>query len=286
MTDPHLPLHVRDHGGEGQPVLLLHGAGRSHADWDDTLPFLLPHHRVLAADLPGHGGSPADPGGWSFEATAEAIDATLQAHGAPDAIPVGHSLGGMVAAHLAATRSGTPAAVDLDGFWWGRAGSEEDRARVGEIVRGSAGAVAPAEHISQQAAYASLFGVTPERAERTARAAARQLPDGRWQTLPERDTALAMYDALDALDLFALFRAAGCPLLLVRAERAQPPGPPGMEWFDAFLAEHGVGLTRDLAELLADRPETVTVRGLDATHAMLLEEPEAVAGLVVRFLAE
>ncbi|WP_433545678.1 alpha/beta fold hydrolase [Streptomyces sp. CA-294286] len=284
MTD--LQLHVRDHGGEGPPLLLLHGAGRSHADWDDAVPSLLPHHRVLAADLPGHGASPAcAPGGWSFEATTEAVDAALSAHGAADALPVGHSLGGIVAAHLAANRPGTPAAVNLDGFWWGGTGSDEDRERIGEIVRASAGAVAPAEYLSQQRAHAGRFGIAAERAERTARAAARQLPDGRWQTLPERDTALALYDALDALDLFALFRRAKCPLLLVRAERAQPPGPPGMEWFEAFLAEYREELTRSLAGLCEDRPQTVTVTGFDGTHAMLLEEPEKVASAIGEFAA-
>jgi pimeloyl-ACP methyl ester carboxylesterase len=285
MTD--LQLQVRDHGGEGPPLLLLHGAGRSHTDWDDAVPSLLPHHRVLAADLPGHGDSPALPaGGWSFGATADAIDTALRAHGAVDALPVGHSLGGMVAAHLAAHRPGTPAAVNLDGFWWGASGSvEEDRQRIGELVRSSAGAVAPAEYLSQQSTHAGRFGIAAERAERTARAAARQLPDGRWQTLPERDTALALYDALDALDLFALFRKAKCPLLLVRAERAQPPGPPGMEWFDAFLAEYREELTRSLAELCEDRPRTVTVTGFDGTHAMLLESPEKVAEVVREFVA-
>jgi hypothetical protein len=58
-----------------------------------------------------------------------------------------------------------------------------------------------------------------------------------------------------------------------------------MEWLDAFWREFGEGLTTDLAALCADRPDTVTVTGIDATHAMLLEEPEAVAALVSRFTA-
>ncbi|MEU8890730.1 alpha/beta hydrolase [Streptomyces sp. NPDC048442] len=279
------PLHVHDHGGEGPALLLLHGAGRSHADWDAVVPFLLPHHRVLAADLPGHGGSAAPPaGGWSFESAATAIETALRDHGAPDAALVGHSLGGMTAAFCAATRPGTPAAVNLDGFWWGTPGRYEADARVRETVRAAAGAVMPAEYIAQQAAYAGKFGIPYGRAERAARAAARELPDGRWQTLPERDISLAMYDEMDALDLFALFRKVECPLLLVRAGREQPPGPPGMEWFDAFLSEYGAGLTDDLAALRAYRPETVTVERIDATHALLLEEPEAVAALVRGFV--
>ncbi len=278
MTRNH--LHVRDHGGEGPALLLLHGAGRSHADWDSVAPHLLPHHRVLAVDLPGHGLSdPPASGGWSFEGTAEALEDLLAAH---DALPVGHSLGGMLAAHLAATRPGIRAAVNLDGFWWGASGDAEARARISAVVRAGAGAVNPA-HLDQQVAHAAGLGIDPEVAERSARAAARELPGGGWQTLPLRDTALAMFDALDALDLFALFRRAACPLLLVRAERKDPAAPPGMEWFDDFLAGYRVELTRALAGLTADRPDTVTVRGIDATHAMTLEEPKAVASLITEF---
>ncbi|MFI0982401.1 alpha/beta fold hydrolase [Streptomyces sp. NPDC021093] len=285
MSSTPLHLHVHDHGGEGPALLLLHGAGRSRADWDDVVPYLLPHHRVLAADLPGHGRSPAPAGsGWSFEATARALDATLAAH---DAVPVGHSLGGMVAVHLAATRPhAVRAAVDLDGFWRGTLERYESSARLDETVRAAAGSVMPPEFISQQGVYAGQFGIPSERAERTTRAAARELPDGRWQLLPERDTALAMYDAMDALDLFTLFRKVECPLLLVRGERAQPPSPPGMEWLDAFWSEFGKGLTTDLAALRADRPDTVTVEGIDATHALLLEQPEAVAALITEFVGK
>ncbi|MCX5204227.1 alpha/beta hydrolase [Streptomyces sp. NBC_00237] len=275
------PLHLRDHGGAGPALLLLHGAGRSHADWDAVVPHLLPRHRVLAVDLPGHGRSAAPADRWSFEGAARALDGILTAH---DAVPVGHSLGGLVAAYLAATRPGTPAAVDLDGFWWGAPERYEAGARVREVMYAAAGGVMPAGFVEQQAAYAEQFGIPCERAERAARAAVRELPDGRWQTLPERDTALAMYAAMDAFDLFAAFREAACPLLLVRGERAQPASPPGMEWFDAFLGEYGEGLSSDLASLRADRPDTVTVAGVDTTHAMLLEEPEAVAALVAGFV--
>ena len=30
-----VPLHVLDVGGSGQPIVLLHGGGRSVADWTD-----------------------------------------------------------------------------------------------------------------------------------------------------------------------------------------------------------------------------------------------------------
>ncbi|WP_329027053.1 hypothetical protein [Streptomyces sp. NBC_00690] len=59
-----------------------------------------------------------------------------------------------------------------------------------------------------------------------------------------------------------------------------------MEWLDELLVEYGKGLDEDLAALTAARGvERVRVVELDATHAMLLEEPLEVAELVAGFLA-
>ena len=289
-------LHVRDHNGpaDHRPTLLLiHGASRSLADWDAVIPHLGPGHRVLAVDLPGHGLSAASP--WSFDALSDDLDETLDAAGVTGpVVPVGHSLGGMVAASYAARRPDRVAgAVNLDGFWWGTPaqypGMDPDEvvrrlAEIGALARASAGQQMPPEYVAQQAAYSEGLGIPYQRAEASFRASVRELPDGRWQLLPERECALEMLDAMDALDLFALFRRVDRPLLLVRALRRVEPMP-GTEWLDELMEAYGHGLARDLAELAAQRAGVVTVEGIEATHAMLLEAPEQVAGLVRDFVA-
>ncbi|MFV5996607.1 alpha/beta fold hydrolase [Streptomyces sp. NPDC056231] len=286
-------LHVRDHGGEGPPLVLLHGASRSLADWDSVAPLLTAGHRVLAVDLPGHGRSAAAPV-WSFGAALTALDEALAARGITGpVVPVGHSLGGMLAALYAAERPGrVRGAVDLDGFWWGRPAQypgldpepvAQRLADIGAMSRASAGRRMPADYVQQQAAYSTGLGIPYERAEAAFRASVRELDGGGWQLLPERPNALEMLDAMDALDLFTVFRRATCPLLIVRALHRVPPTP-GLEWMDELMDAYGRGLARDLAELVTQRPG-VTAEGIAATHAMLLEAPVRVAELVRTFTA-
>ncbi|GAA2420746.1 alpha/beta fold hydrolase [Streptomyces coeruleofuscus] len=275
-------LHVHDYGGDGPQLVLLHGFSRSLADWDAAATLLAAGHRVLSVDLPGHGRSP-DISSWTMPAVVRHVADTLDAHGVPEAVLVGHSLGGMVAVEYARAkpnRARARAAVNLDGFWWGREYPGADR--VGEALLASSGAVAPPEYIEEKAVNDSArLGIPAGRAEAAARAAARLLPDGTWQTLPERATALEIRDELHelgALGVTTWLDGADCPLLLVQAGRRLPPAP-GLEWFDDFSTRFGQEVSDELATLSRTRP-TITVSRIDATHAMNLEAPEAVATLV------
>ncbi|MGI4793616.1 MAG: alpha/beta fold hydrolase [Janthinobacterium lividum] len=61
ITLPEATLRVR-YGGQGSPVLLLHGHPRTHATWHLVAPLLARHHTVICPDLRGFGRSskPAD----------------------------------------------------------------------------------------------------------------------------------------------------------------------------------------------------------------------------------
>src|ERR1039458_6210906 len=91
-----------DSGGGGVPVLLLHGFGADLNSWLFTQPVLAEGRRTIALDLPGHGGSSKDVGAGDVESLTGAVEAALVALGIERAHLVGHSMGGAVAASLAA----------------------------------------------------------------------------------------------------------------------------------------------------------------------------------------
>lgn len=91
-------------GGSGPPVVFLHGLGGAASNWVDVAPLLVDRHRVVALDLPGHGGSPPAPPGAGMEGFVDAVAGTLEGLGASPALVVGHSFGGQLAVWLAARR--------------------------------------------------------------------------------------------------------------------------------------------------------------------------------------
>jgi len=108
-------LHYVD-VGEGPPVVLIHGVGTTLEDWfvSGIVERLVPHHRVIALDRPGHGYSDR-PGSihWSPERQARSIAAMMHRLGAQDAIVVGHSFGVLPAMALALQHSGYARALVL-----------------------------------------------------------------------------------------------------------------------------------------------------------------------------
>jgi pimeloyl-ACP methyl ester carboxylesterase len=87
--------------GDGPPLLLVHGLGGSAANWCELVPLLAPKRRVVAPDLPGHGGSGPLAGLAGLGAFADRVVAVAEREHALPAPVVGHSLGGLVVLHMA-----------------------------------------------------------------------------------------------------------------------------------------------------------------------------------------
>lgn len=111
-------------GGDGPPLVLLHGQGEFAAVWLMVVPDLVRTHRVIVPDLPGHGESEVSDGPLDSDAVMtwldELIDRTCQ--GRPPVL-VGHLLGGAIAARYAVHHSRRLARlvlVDTMGLAWFR----------------------------------------------------------------------------------------------------------------------------------------------------------------------
>jgi pimeloyl-ACP methyl ester carboxylesterase len=106
-------------GGEGEPLLLLHGFTDTWRCWELVLPALEAEHEVLAPTLAGHAGGPPigadeDP----EEAIVAAVERAMDEAGLQTAHLAGNSLGGWVALQLAARgRARTVTALAPAGGW-------------------------------------------------------------------------------------------------------------------------------------------------------------------------
>jgi pimeloyl-ACP methyl ester carboxylesterase len=189
VTADGVPLHVRSSGDGGRPVVLLHGGGRSVADWEDVAAGLAAlGYAPVAVDLRGHGGTPPAP--WSWPAAVADVAAVVERRGLDRPAVVGHSLGGMVAAMWATEHPECPLAVNADGH--------------GNPTRADqyAGAPDPAAVAALQETLEGMrTGLDPQMAE--------------------------VVRAIEALDLFDVYARARCPLVVVRGEESMVELLPG-----------------------------------------------------------
>lgn len=148
IVDP-LPAHERRlelagistpvlEGGEGPPVVLLHGHGEFGPLWGRVVPDLVRDHRVIAPDLPGHGASEVDDVRLDATRTLDWLGTLLDATVERPATLVGHLIGGAMAARFAAAH---PRRVDrlvlVDSFGLGsfRPAASFALAMLGFVVR-------------------------------------------------------------------------------------------------------------------------------------------------------
>jgi pimeloyl-ACP methyl ester carboxylesterase len=107
-------------GGNGPPLLLLHGGGATWHTWDKVLPLLEAEHAVFAPTLPGHCGGEAIPPGSqvTVHSLTTAVERQLDRAGIERAHIAGNSLGGWIALELARRgRASSVVALSPGGAW-------------------------------------------------------------------------------------------------------------------------------------------------------------------------
>lgn len=292
-----VPVAVRDFGGDGPPVMLLHGAGGNLADWSQVAPLLAARHRVVALDLRGHGHSGDGP--WHWDAVLADVAAVVDATGLRAPAVVGMSLGGMAAVAWAERHPDCPAAVNIDGpprtmdqpAQYAEVADADRDALAAELARLTAAFDAQATATAQPLPDEALAMAREQRRALagTDEALADVLVAGLERNLTTRggerflrpgpETLAALRAAIAELDLLGLYRKVSRPVLVLAATRDMAV----QQQFPVLAAAYREGLRRDLAVVAAECTN-VEVVAFDGDHAMVFHQPQRIAGLVLDFL--
>lgn len=284
---------VRDFGGSGAPIVLLHGAGANLVSMQPLAEKLSPQFRVIAVDLRGHGRSGDGP--WEWEAALDDLEAVRDGLSLNDPAVAGWSLGGMVAALWAQRHSTCPAAVSLDstpppsrpdqcaGIDPASALADLERlhAAFSAIRDSMAKPVTPSglrAALDQQRAMARRYG-TPE--AMAAEGFRRNLTtrDGHTWARPLPHVLATLQKAMADLDIISVYRQVKCPLLVALATDDLPEQQPFHELYAAYRR----GFEERLAKAAEANPCLRVTRVEGATHAMVAERPAEIARLITQF---
>ncbi len=267
-------LREQPAGGDGTPVLLLHGVPETASVWNVLAPQLAKGRRVLAPDLPGLGGS-SYTGPYDVPSLVGELAALLDAEAPGQRVDVvGHDWGGSLALALAGARP--------------------------DLVRRLVVANAPYRSVPARAVHIPFFAL-PVLPELLLKAGGRRVVDAAfaigWKAKTELAAgALAEYRAAYTRPsvtqaMLGYYRAAARPRIAALLQRGAPATPvPRVTTEKALVlwgaadpilpVSCGEAVQRDLGASCV----MVTIPG--AGHFVIEEAPEAVADVLLDFLSD
>ena len=262
-----LRLHYRDYPGASDrpPLLCLHGLTRNARDFEHFAERYSPQFRVLVLEFRGRGLSDYDPQPSRYTPLTYCADVQhfLDHVGAPHAIFVGTSLGGLVTMSMAVLGPQRIAASILNdvGPELGQGGLDRIQAYVGRGERFKSWEEAAASIAGNQASAFPNYGD-----EDWLAAARRNCREDSGEILFDYDVAIAAAfqnaGPTPKIDMWPLFHAlAAKPLLVVRGALSK------------LLSASTARKMREAA------PDACFVEVPDVGHAPMLDEPEAVAAI-------
>jgi esterase len=259
-----LTLHYVDWGGNGAPLVMLHGLSGHARTWDHTAAALSDRYHVLALDQRGHGDSDWAPR-YGLRPMAKDLLDWLDALGLSEVTLMGLSMGGLVSFVFAAAHPDRVARMVIMDI-----GPEIAPAGSANV---SSSLAANDVFSSEEEAFAHARAANPRPTDATLRHRVshnlRQLPDGTLTYKYDKElrrNPRALFDHTPA-ELWAAWRAVSCPVLLVRG------------------ADSDV-LAADTAQrMLAENPNVSFASIPDCGHSITLDRPDGLLEVVSPWLA-
>jgi len=268
-------MHVRNWGGEGRPVVLLHGLASTCRIWDFVAPILARDFAVIAVDQRGHGDSGKPEQGYDFASVAGDAAALLEGRGIQSPVLVGHSWGADVALELAAARPDLlQGSVFVDG------GTIDASARYNTLDDALVQMAPPdfrgvtptqfMERVRSGGQWATLIGQHGKSAEDIILGNFETLEDGTLRAKLSRDNHLRIIRALWDHHPRELYPRVSCPVLMMPARQRENP--------DAYERTLARSESIAAAERLLPRSKTVWLE--DSIHDVPVQRPELVADTI------
>jgi len=256
LSRPGRPSVAYRTDGEGEPLVMVHGVGGDSSNWDGVVAALPPRFRTIRLDLSGHGRSGLITGPCTVQDLARDVTDVMDALSVPAAAIAGFSLGGLIAQAIALEFPARVTKLALIATVAGRTPEEQARsaARI-EVVREKGLAFIAAGN--REFWFSDAF-----------RKARPEMVEARVQQFMACDSAsylhaFAVFAKGDFVTRLGEIRA---PTLVVAGEF----DPAATARMARLMHEH---ITGSQLEILAGM-----------RHAVLIECPERVAGLLAGFI--